>query len=196
MLLPKLQHHAYLERVTSQLLKSSVHIGQVDTGWYGLQPRLILHHVALFDRHSGDQQLAINRLVIQINLLSSLVHWQLLPSQLTIDGASLVIKRNKQGQYFMQGLRLQPQVHSSTRLKSVVYWLLTQAKINIVHVQINFLQKIQLNNISLHLQNDFFAHHLYGAFMLAGKKHTHVKLIADLANNNDSLQHINGNIYL
>ena len=196
MLLPKLQHHAYLERVTSKLLKTSVHIGHVDTNWYGLQPRIILHHVALLDTHSGRQKLAINRLVVRVNLLSSLVHWQLLPSQLTIDGATLAVGRSAQGQYFVKGLMSQSQTSTSTQLKTVVGWLLTQSNINLLHIRVNFLQKLQLNNITLHLQNDFFEHHLYGAFQLAGEKHTQVKLIADLVDGDDSLAHISGNVYL
>lgn len=195
-LLPKLQHHAYLERVTTRLLKTPVHIAQVDTDWYGLQPRLILHHVALYNRSSGKQQLLIDKLVVQVNLLSSLVHWQLLPSQLTIDGASLAVGRDRAGHYYMRGLKVQSSVQGRAQLNAVINWLLTQANVSLVHIKINFLNRLQLTHVSLHLQNDFFEHHVYGHVSLAGKKHTQVKLIAELVNNDDTLSQIDGNVYL
>ena len=196
MALPTLQQHGYLEQIASRLLRNPVHIQQVKTGWYGLQPQIILGQVKLYDQQNGFEKLSIEHVIVGINLLSSLMHWQVVPSQLTLDGVHLAISRNKQGEYFVQGLGLSPHKQSSTRLKTILSWLMAQGAINLTDVQINFLNKLQLSHLSLHLRNNFFEHQFSGRLDISGLKPTQVNVIANIDDSDDYFKQLSGQLYL
>lgn len=197
LMMPKIERHNYLQNLTAKILKTPVKIAEVTTGWDGLQPCIYLNNLAIIDKKTGDTALEIKHLELQINLLSSVWHRQLLPSRLTINGAQLRIVKDKQGQFYLGGLSHQKSsAQHSTRLNDVLVWLLTQSDITLSHVNVDYLGKMQWNDIALRIRNDFFKHHLYGSFTLAGKSDTQLQLIATLTDGDDTLSHLNGDVYL
>jgi uncharacterized protein (TIGR02099 family) len=194
-MVPRLSHHDYLQRVTSHILKVPVHINHVETGWYGFQPSISLDDIDILNKKTGKSELKVQHIILQVNLFSSLLHWQLLPSRLTIDGAKLNISKDKQGHYFIGGLHPHAGHHTSTKMRSVMLWLLTQSDVTLKNINLNYLGQAQLSPINVRIHNDFFEHHIFGSFSLAGHVNTRFTVISDLDDGDETLKDLNGNIY-
>ncbi len=201
--LPTLGQHAYVERVTSKLAHSPVVIGQVTTGWYGLQPCFYLSQVRIMDRSVHDTLLTIQHMTLQINLLSSLAHWQLMCKRLVVDGATLQFRRDKVGQF--SGLLTQHDHASHPQaVQSALNWLLTQSDITLKHItlygQFEFptgeRRELALKNLTLRIRNNFFGHHFATTFDWLGTTNTQIKIIADMTGGRENLKKADTDVYV
>lgn len=195
-LVPRFAHHQYLQHIAATILQRPVSIGHVETGWYGLQPEIYLNNLNILNKETGASELQIQHMALQINLLSSLIHWQLLPSRITIDGAEFGVGRDQEGQFYILGLHSAHANSNITKMKSVVLWLLTQSDITLKNIHIHYLNSLSLNPFSLRIINNLFEHHLFAQISLANAAHTGVTFIADFDDGDDSLKNLDGKAYV
>ena len=89
------QYKGDVERHLSTLLGQPVTIETMETSWYWLNPVLKMNQVTVVD--PSDHTLKIARLMVGINLFSSLWHWQLQPGILYVDELSKPMPRYLHG---------------------------------------------------------------------------------------------------
>ena len=127
------QHKQDVERQLSALLGEQVSIKHMHTSWYWFQPILKLDEVLVSQQ--GVPVLQLNKLLMGVNLFSSVLHWQIQPGILLIDDVQFTIRQTEQG-WQVDGLRQGNKLASMTPKSylPVLKWLLVQQKIKIKHV--------------------------------------------------------------
>ncbi len=85
------QYKGEVEHHLSTLLGQPVQISSMETSWYWFEPVLRLNNVTLSD--SQDHALKLNKLLVGINLFSSLWHWHIQPGILYIDDVHLILRQ-------------------------------------------------------------------------------------------------------
>ena len=77
------QYKGEVEQHLSALVGQPVIISSMETSWYWFEPVLRLNQVTVSD--SNDHALKLTKLLVGINLFSSLLHWHLQPGILYVD---------------------------------------------------------------------------------------------------------------
>ncbi len=95
------QYKPQVEQHLSMFLGQSVQIGEMETGWYWFEPVIKLKQVTVDGELS--KPLKLKRLLVGINLLSSLWHWQIQPGVLYIDDVHLNL-REEGGKWRIDGV--------------------------------------------------------------------------------------------
>ncbi len=112
----------------SSLLGQPVVISSMETSWYWFEPVLKLNQVTVSDRQ--NQVLTLSKLMVGINLFSSLWHWHLEPGILYIDDVHLTLRQVNR-HWEIDGLRHDetlPALTSDTYLP-VLSWIYVSKKI-------------------------------------------------------------------
>ncbi len=127
------QHKQDVERQLTSLLGEQVSIKHMETSWYWFQPILKLDEVLVSEQ--GVPVLQLNKLLVGVNLFSSVLHWQIQPGILLIDDVQLTIRQTEQG-WKIDGLRQGNELSSMTPKSylPVLQWLLIQQKIKVRNV--------------------------------------------------------------
>ena len=193
------QYKGEVEQHLSSLLGQPVIISSMETSWYWFEPVLKLNQVAVSD--SQDHVLKLSKLLVGIDLLSSLWHWHIQPGILYIDDVHLTMRQV--GKHWeIDGLQ---HAHQVTTLDSNAYipilgWILGQKKIIIknfsalVHLNDGSLLPISALNISA--TNHSGRYRLKGTAKLAQMTPTELFILADMKLNPDTLDKISGHAYL
>ena len=192
------QYKGEVEKHLTTLLGQPVVINSMETSWYWFEPVLRLNQVTVSDRN--DQVLTLNKLMVGINLLSSLWNWRIEPGILYIDDVHLTLRQVK-NHWEIDGLRhgeQMPQLTSETYLP-VLTWLLSQQKIMIR----NLSALIHLNNgellpvaaLNLTAVNHGGHYRLKGVAKLAQTTATELLILADMKLNVKELNKGSGQAY-
>jgi len=193
------QYKTTVESHLSTLLGQQVVIRSMETGWYWLHPVLQLNRVSLTD--DATHTLKINKLLVGINLFSSLLHWKLQPGILYVDHTQLIFRQNN-NHWKLEGLNLTSQ---DTDLGPDAYlplfaWLSTQQKIVFrqasVAVYFQDGSVIPLTHLNILLDNQGGRYRLKGGVQLAQKIPTQLSIFADLELNPRVFDQTNGQIHL
>ena len=193
------QYKVVVEQHLSTWLGQPVTIQTMETSWYWFQPVLRLDHVSLTD--DKEHNLKLNKLLIGINILSSLWHWQLQPGILYIDKTKLIITQND-STWTVDGLNVGSQ---NVQLGEEAYlpilaWLSAQDKIIIRHLSIvaNLKdgKKLNLRHVNLLVQHHGAQYHVKGRAQLLQKTPTEFSIAADLQLDAKQLNKTKGRVYL
>ena len=197
LVLSEVVHYKNFAYVGTHVLHEPVQVGHLSTDWYGFEPRVHLDNVVVLDKQTKQPILNIDHLVIQMNLFSSLVHWELLPDQITLDGAQLSVSRDTQGAYYIKGLpHKEGEKHVNTKLRSVLFWILTQSKLQLTHIRINWLDQLSMSHIHFVIHNNASKHQLSGVFRLGDAGGSGVQVIAALDKSVTKFSDISGKAYV
>ena len=101
------QYKGEVERQLSSLIGQPVIITSMETSWYWFEPVLKLNQVTISDHQ--DQVLKLSKLLVGINLFSSLWHWHIQPGVLYVDDVHLTL-RQLNDRWQIDGLRPDRQV--------------------------------------------------------------------------------------
>lgn len=193
------QYKPQVETHLSEMLGQPVTIESMDTSWYWFHPVIRLNQVTLTDQHA--HKLEIAKLLVGIDLLSSLWHWSVQPGLLYLDHTHVVLHETETG-WLVDGLNLSQQ---DTPLDSEAYlpilkWLASQHKIVIRHITAKVsLQNgamIPLKHVNLTIQNNSGRYRLKGRVQINQEPKTEVSLFADLYVNPLALKKTKGQLYL
>lgn len=193
------QYKNQIEHHLSQLLGQPVSIHDMETSWYWFEPVLKLDEVVISSQNK--QVLKLNKLLVGINLFSSLWHWQIKPGVLYIQDAHLTL-RQVDKQWKMDGFS---QTKQSMTLDANTYlpmltWLLSEEKIIIKQVSLD----IHFNDGTLTALDDIHltALHSYGHYRIKGRGQlaqtipTKFTIIADIQVDLDALDKTCAQVYL
>ena len=193
------QYKGEVERHLSLLIGQPVIIKSMETSWYWLEPVLKLNQITVLD--SSDHVLKLAKLMVGINLLSSLWHWDIQPGILYIEGAHLTI-RQVNNVWKIDGLLQDQQV---TTLESDAYlpvlsWLLGQQKIVIknvsARVHLDDGSILPLSALNLTAVNHQGHYRLKGKVQLAQTMETALLVLADLSLNPFDLSEASGHAFV
>lgn len=102
---PWLQNHREeLAVKISETIHIPVKIGHLDIAWRRLSPVLALENVELLSVDQKTPLLKIERLFVDLDLLSSLFHWQLTPGRVVVSGTHLTVIRDAKGNYDVEDI--------------------------------------------------------------------------------------------
>ena len=85
------QYKGEVEQHLSVLIGQPVTINSMETSWYWFLPVLKLNQVTLED--SKEHVLKLSKLMVGINLMSSLWHWHIEPGLLYVDDVHLILRQ-------------------------------------------------------------------------------------------------------
>jgi len=92
-LLPMIRHfEAQITQKISVSLERPVIIGQINGYWSGIHPWVELDDFTILDNNQTSKLVQIQKIKLGINILSSLVHRQIMVNDVIIDGSQLVIR--------------------------------------------------------------------------------------------------------
>lgn len=127
------QYKGDVERHLSTVMGQPVIISSMETSWYWFEPVLKLNQVTVSD--GQDHVLKFNKLLVGINLLSSLWHWHVQPGILYVDDVHLIVHQNN-NHWNIDGLlsNKSPVTLEPESYLPVFSWILGQQKIVIKNV--------------------------------------------------------------
>jgi uncharacterized protein (TIGR02099 family) len=193
------QYKTEVEQHLSTVLGEPVKIRSMETGWYWFYPVIQLKQVDI----KGEQQklIQLKKVLIGINLFSSLWHWQIQPGILYIDDLDLSI-RQKEGGWMVDGLKVgsntQIPVNASS-LKPVLAWILNQRKIIIKNLSASIYFKdgfsIPIKNLDLTAVSKSGKYHIHGKAILAQSPGSAFQILAEMDLSSYSLEKSSGRVF-
>lgn len=178
------QYKGEVERQLSALVGQKVSISSMETSWYWFEPVLRLNEIAVAD--GQDSVLKLNKLLVGINLFSSLWHWHIQPGILYIDDVHLGMWQ-KGGGWQIDGLNLNKLwvAPSSDSYLPILAWFLSQQKIviknvsGVVHLQDGSV--IPIGALNLIAVNHNGHYRMKGNAKLLQATETELSLLADFS---------------
>jgi len=92
---PYIDHYRpYFEQKLANVVHHPVKISKVNASWQGVYPVISLDNVVIYNNaNQNDKLLKVQNFQIGINLLDSLIYWQLKPSLFHITGTHLTVRQ-------------------------------------------------------------------------------------------------------
>ena len=192
------QYKGEVESHLSTLIGQPVIINSMETSWYWFEPVLRLNQVTVSD--SQNHVLKLSKLLVGINLFSSLWHWHVQPGILYADDVHLTLRQVKNS-WQIDGLSTDT---PSTRLSPEEYlpilaWVLGQQKIIIknasalIHLKDGSL--LPLSALNFTAVNRSGHYRLKGEVELAQTMATKLLVLADMELNPSALSRASGQVY-
>ena len=192
------QYKGEVEKHLSLLIGQPVIINSMETSWYWFEPVLRLNQVTVLDHE--DHALKLAKLLVGINLISSLWHWHIQPGILYVDDVHLIL-RQVNDRWQIDGLRDDRQITTleTDSYLPVLNWVLGQQKIIIKNVSalvhLNDGSLLPLSALNLTAINRNGHYRLKGEAKLAQTMATQLLVLADLQLNPDALHKVSGHAY-
>ena len=193
------QYKVEVEQHLSTLIGQPVTINSMETSWYWFEPVLKLNQVSLLD--NKDKALKLSKLLVGINIFSSILNWQIEPGILYIDDLHLTI-RQIDNHWQVDGIQIDKELNNleSDSYLPVLSWLLEQQKIIIKNVSALVYLKngtlLPISSLNLTSENYNGHYRLKGGMKLAQTMPTEILIIADLKLNPKSIYKVSGHAYL
>jgi len=191
------QYKAEVEHQLSAILGEKVTINAMETGWYWFEPVIKLNKVSISD---GRQEVVkLNRLLVGINLFSSLWHWQIQPGVLFIDDLHLSLRQINNG-WDVEGIDGydEPKMGWDSA-KPILAWILAQQKIIIKNLSAQLYMQdgtvIPLSELNLNIANLAGHYNIRGRGSLAQTAATNFQLLADLNLDPYALDKTSGHVF-
>lgn len=187
-----------VEQQISQKLEQPVTIQSLETSWYWFRPVLKLNKVKVVD--NNQHTLEFDKLLVGVNLWSSLVHWQLQPGVLYLGDVDLVVRQTKE-HWEVDGLNYNQRAMSinSSSYLPIVGWLLSQDSVVIRQLSAKVFfadgQKIILEDLNFKAVNGGGRYKMYGNAKLSHPNPTAVSIVADLQLDPNTPRKVSGSAY-
>ncbi len=193
------QYKGEVEHHLSTLLGQPVTIADLETSWYWFEPVLKMDQVMLSDKQ--EHVIKFNKLLVGINLFSSLWHWQIQPGVLYVDDVHLTLHQVND-HWEVDGLNQDKQsitLESDSYLQ-ILTWVLSQQKVVIKHVSAMIYladgSLIPLNDLNFTAKHSYGHYRVKGNAILAQKKPTELIIIADMQVDPYAIKKASGHAYL
>lgn len=193
------QYKSNIEQHLSSLLGQSVKINDMETSWYWFEPVLKMNQVTLSDR--DDHVVHLKKLLVGIDLFSSLWHWQIQPGVLYVDDVHLTLRQTN-NHWDVDGLsnNKQSMTFDSESYLPVLGWVLSQQKIIIKHVSaLIYLSDgtlIPIRDLNLTTRHSYGHYQVKGSAKLDQATPTELAIVADMQLDPYALQKASGHAYL
>jgi len=154
-----------IESRVSDYIKSPVTIGELEAQWHGFGPQLHAANVAVIQ--STDRQIALEKLVIDLNMFKSLWHGSPIINDLTLIGADLSMEYAGDGAIRIQGVTGNKKSNESKQNKrglDALSWLLNAGHINLQDARITLIdakqKELRIENLNVLARNKDGEHFL------------------------------------
>lgn len=120
----------------SNTMQRKVTIGDISTGWHHLSPRVTLANINIYDEQNRPA-LTLQKVDTQLSWLSlGLLNLRL--SELTAYSPTLIIRRSKEGIFYLAGVNL-----SGRGNPDFANWLLSQSKVGIQNANVTYIDELR-----------------------------------------------------
>ena len=193
------QYKGQVEQHLSMMLGQPVTINDLETSWYWFQPVLKMDQVRLSDKQ--DHVLKLNKLLVGINLFSSLLHWQIQPGVLYVEDVNLTL-RQVNNHWDVEGLNQDKQSMSieSESYLQILTWVLAQQKIVLKNVSANVYlgdgTLLPLRDLNLITKHSYGHYRVKGHARLEQSTPTALTIIADMQLDPYALKSATGHAYV
>ncbi len=196
------QYRGQVQQQLSMWTGQNITIQDLETSWYWFTPVLRMDQVQIVD----DQHhvLKLNQVRVGINLLSSLLHWQIKPGVLLVEDAHFIIQQTADA-WQIEGFNIPPsvpqsQVATQSNILGALGLLLSQDKLIIKHVSADIaLQdgtKIPLQSLNIKAEHRSGQYRVYSKILLAQHPETSLVMIANLDLDPEKILDSSGQIYV
>jgi len=190
------QYKTDIEQHLSTLLGEPVHIQTMETGWYWFDPVIKLKEVTIGE---SQHSLQLRKLLVGINIVGSVWHWQIQPGVLYIDDLHLTLRQNDQG-WQIDGLRQGSAAFDEASIKPVIGWIMAQQKIIIKHLSSDIVLQngtvIPLRKLDLIIGQHSGHYRIKANAKLAKPISTSVELLADMQLDFNDFKNAHGQAYI
>lgn len=192
------QYKTEVEQHLSVLIGEKVSINTMETGWYWFEPVIKLNQISISD---GKKELIkLNKLLMGINLFSSLWHWQIQPGILFIDDLHLSLHQTADS-WQIDGVASNQErlIFDSDSYTAALAWILAQQKIIVKNLSAKLYllngSLIPLNELNLKVVNHRGYYQFRGEGQLDQTIATAFQLFADVTIDAYALQKSKGRAY-
>jgi uncharacterized protein (TIGR02099 family) len=146
------QYKGDIADYASKSMQRKVSIGQIDTGWQGLSPRVTLKNVNIYDEQNRPA-LLLSKIDTELSWLSIMI-FNLRLSELTAYNPELTIRRSKDNIFYVAGINI-----SGRGNPAFANWLISQSKVAISNANITYIDELRaapalsLHNLNLTVTN-------------------------------------------
>ena len=170
------QHRSEVEDWVSGLLQRSVTIEGLRAHWRGWSPELEIEGLRLHRTDSlgarGESALTFERVRINIDPIESLMTGNVLAHSVVLGGASLAIKRTREGDLIVAGMQPSIGTDPSDVADDLAKWLLRDGRLVFDSATVSWTDErrsnrpLLLTGVRVELVNDGNRHRLNGSFRL------------------------------
>ncbi len=197
------QHKAKFEHWASRLLGEPVKVGRLSAWWEGFQPDIRFDDVQILNQKKTKTQLRINELQVNVSLLRSVMHRQLVPDKIVLIGANIVIHQKQDKSFQINGLQKQKIKVSSTGAldnTALVNWISSQKFLGIKNITVDYYpyqeKKIPILIDRLEILNSRKSHKFSGLVTLLQPQRTNIGFSAILKGDVHKYKQMKANVYL
>lgn len=181
-----------IEHITEQALHLPTHVDAVWSHWYGFQPRIHLRGVTLLDATTHKPVVRLKQVVIQVDLLKSVLHHQLVPAAVIVRGVRLRLQHGQAQQLMLTGHH----AHSKPfDISHLISWMLLQTNISITDVSLTGLHGLPLSNFHLQFYQVRHVYHFYISGHMGSSERSTLTLQGRLKIPLQGWRHANGCLY-
>jgi uncharacterized protein YhdP len=150
------QYRADIVTELSAYVGQPIDIGSLDAEWHGMEPSLVLKQVRLLAKEDKQPVLELKKVSLGFNLYRSLLLWQPVFSNITLNGADLVLVRDAEGRITLAGFKQENELDSGAG--DFAAWLLNQGVVGLQESRITWRDKLggrtlQISNANILLRN-------------------------------------------
>ena len=201
-----------IEARVSDYLQSPVVIGELDMRWTGLGPILSAENVSVIE--SEQRQVTVDELLIDLDVLRSLIRGTPVINEMTLVGTDLAIETTRDGEVKMHGMetvpgrfsRRSPAASNESTSKGgggvdLFAWLLNARKVGLLDTRLTFIdgqaeQSLVLDNVNIRAENVDDLHQLRIDLDLPASLGGGLEAGIDLEGSPRDLSTADGNIYI
>ncbi|MBA2653419.1 MAG: TIGR02099 family protein [Tatlockia sp.] len=193
------QYKAEVEQHLSTVFGEKVSIKTMETGWYWFEPVVKLNQISISDGKERGVKLA--NLLIGIDILSSLWHWQIQPGILLIEDLHLGLHQENGSWQVdgIDGLDNHKLNWDLATLEPIFAWILGQQKIIIRNLSADVYMQdgtlIPLSKLKLKIANHAGHYYVKGKGSLLQNTATNFQLLADLVLDPYALNKTKGHVF-
>lgn len=163
----RFEHYRHdFEQFVSKLVKQPVKVGAIAVGSRGLEPVLKLQNVIISNDAKTRKILQAQELQIGIDLVGSLLQWQIKPGLLLIRGGEFTVYQDENGQIGVKGVvaTTPGEDKIDSMYKELSSWLFEQSRIYLEDIVLNWRlpngNTLKITDLSLKLDNSVLQHNL------------------------------------
>lgn len=195
------EYKSEVSTTLSEYLDQQVMISSLDAEWHGFGPSLVLEGVDLLDPKSGKPALQFGKARLGIGLITSLLQLKPVLSGITLVGIDLVLTREKNGRFVVEGVGAENKskskvdgknVSQASSLDALTSWVFSQDELALEDSNITWLdkmgagRKMHFSAVNVRLKNSGDDHILDASVILPKKfgksLSVHVDMEGDLLN--------------
>ncbi len=186
------KYHQQIEQLISQIIDHKISIGKIIIGSRGLEPVFKLQQVVIHSKNSEVPLLRSDELYVGIDIIGSLITWQLKSDFLLICGSNIVLYQDAGGLITTEpsSVNLLPSERGQEVFQETLLWLFSQGRVELDQINLkltlNNKDEINLHNMYLQLRNNSSNHYLvFGGKLVNADSHASlfkgkIKLRGDL----------------